>query len=162
MSKAKDKQAQTKTLSISDWVRLVLIGLCVIGIGIAGYMAWAELTGNETQCSDAGKIDCSAVQNSAYASTLGLPMAVLGVLGYVAILVVLVLEDQLQIAANYGHAAVVGMTLFGVILQTYLTVIEATVLDAWCQWCIASFVVITLVFIGGSYRMYAFLQPLRR
>ncbi len=145
----------------TDWLRLVSIGLCVVGIFVAGYMAWAELTGNETQCTDAGKIDCTAVQESAYATTLGIPLALLGVLGYVAILGVLVLEDQVEVLATYGRTLVIGMTLFGVLLQAYLSVLEATVLDAWCQWCIASFVIITLLLIIGSYRVYRFMEPLR-
>ncbi len=160
--------ARTKSSSLAapalvwDWPRVILIGLAVIGIAVAGYMAWAELTGNETVCSDVGKIDCAAVQQSAYAKTLGMPVAVLGLLGYVAMLGVLVLEDQVPLLAAYGRTLVVGMALFGVIFQTYLTWIEASVLDAWCQWCVASFVTVTLIFLIGCYRVYTFLQPLQR
>ena len=90
------------------------------------------------------------------------PVAVMGLLGYVAILGVLVLEDQIDFFAAYGRTLVVAMALFGFIFQTYLMVIEATVLEKWCQWCIASHVVITLVLIAGIYRLYRFLQPLRQ
>ncbi|MBN1201446.1 MAG: vitamin K epoxide reductase family protein [Anaerolineae bacterium] len=144
-----------------DWWRNVSIGLCIVGILVAGYMAWAELTGNETVCTDMGNIDCAAVQTSAYAKTLGLSVAVLGTLGYVAILGVLVLEDQIDLAATYGRTAIVGMALYGTMFQVYLSVIEETVLDAWCQWCITSFVIIGLLLLIGTFRLYRFLQPLR-
>lgn len=163
MSTVKTKGATLSTpVLVWDWLRVGMIVLCAAGILIAGYMAWAEVTGNETVCANTGKINCAEVQQSAYAKTMGIPMAVLGLLGYVAILGVLVLEDQITLLAIYGRALVVGMALFGVILQTYLTWIEAAVLDAWCQWCVASYIVITLIFLIGCYRMYALVKPLRQ
>jgi len=144
-----------------DWPRAISIVLAVVGILVAGYMAWAEVTGNETVCADTGSIDCSAVQESAYAETFGFPVAVMGLLGYIAILAVLVLEDQIDFLAAYGRTLVFAMALFGFIFQTYLMIVEATVLEKWCQWCIASHVTITLLLIVGAYRVYRFLQPLR-
>jgi uncharacterized membrane protein len=162
-AKAKStKPALTTTSMQIDWWRTASIVLCIVGAIIAGYMVWAEVTGNETACADTGKIDCSAVQQSAYAKTLGFPVALMGLLGYLAILGVLVLEDQVELLAAYGRTLIVGMTLFGVIFQVYLTVIEGTVLDAWCQWCVASFVIITVLLILASYRMFFFLKPLQR
>jgi uncharacterized membrane protein len=145
-----------------DMMRGVMILLAVAGIFIAGYMSWAELTDNETVCADVANIDCTAVQQSAYAETFGIPVALLGLLGYIAILGVLLLEDQIPLAAAYGRTAVVGMALFGVIFQTYLTYIEASVLDKWCQWCVASFVIIALLLVGGGIRLRNFLEPLQK
>ena len=141
---------------------MIAILLSVAGIFVAGYMSWAEVTGNETVCSDAGKIDCAAVQESAYAKTFGIPVAIMGTLGYVAILGVLVLEDQVALLAEYGRALVIGMALFGVIFQTYLTYVEAAVLDKWCQWCVASYVLITLILVIGAFRQNELMKPLRR
>ena len=124
-------------------------------------MTWAELTNNETVCVDAGSIDCAAVQDSAYAKTLGIPVALLGLLGYVAILGVLVLEDQVALFAAYGRTLVVGFALFGVIFQTYLTYVEAAVLEKWCQWCVASYIIITALLIIGALRLHSFFKPLR-
>lgn len=143
-----------------DWLRGVMIVLCIAGIFVAGYMAWAEVTDNETVCAEVGKIDCAAVQDSAYAQTFGIPVAVLGLLGYIAILGVVLMEDQIGILAAYGRTIVVGMALFGVIFQSYLTYIEAAVLDKWCQWCVASYAIITLLLIVGGIRLRRFLKPL--
>ena len=163
VSSVKSNKAALSSPAIAlDWLRLASIVLAVLGALVAGYMTWAELSGNETVCLDAGTIDCRAVQESAYAETLGVPVAVLGLLGFLAILAVLVLEDQVPILAAYGRTLVVGMALFGVIFQTYLTYIEASVLNKWCQWCVTSYVIITAVFVIGVVRLMRFLNPLRR
>ena len=162
VSTAKANQTELSSLMIaSDWLRVTAVVLAVIGLLVAGYMSWAELTDNTTACVDAGSIDCEAVQSSAYAQTFGIPVAILGFLGYVAILGVLVLEDQVVWLATYGRTLVVGMALFGVLFQIYLTYIEAAVLEKWCQWCVTSFVVISALLVVSAWRLHRFLQPLR-
>ncbi len=163
MDTAKTEKPALATAAIvsSDWARLAAAVLCVLGILVAGYMTWAELTNNETACVDVGKVDCSAVQNSAYAETFGVPVALLGLVGYLVMLAIVVLEDQVALFAAYGRTLVVGMALFGTIFQTYLTYVEAAVLDKWCQWCVTSYVLISLLLIVGVYRLYVFLKPLR-
>lgn len=144
-----------------DWLRVIAIVLAVLGVLVAGYLAWAEVTGTETVCLDTGAINCETVQSSAYSSTLGIPVAVLGFVGFVGMLALLLLEDQVPFLAAYGRTLVAGAALFGVLFQAYLTVIEAVVLEAWCQWCVASFIIVTLLFAVSAYRLYRFMQPLR-
>jgi uncharacterized membrane protein len=144
-----------------DWLRAVSILLCLVGIATAGYLSWAEAAGKETVCVNKGGINCAVVQQSAYSKTLGFPDAWMGLLGFIAILGVLMLEDQVEFLATYGRTLVVGMALFGAMFQTYLAYVEATVLDKWCQWCILSHVTITLILLVGAYRAYTFMRPLR-
>jgi uncharacterized membrane protein len=161
VSTAKSNTLTMTAISV-DWPRVISMVLCVLGILVAGYMSWAELTGNETVCADAGNIDCAAVQESAYAQTLGFPVAVMGMLGFFAILAVLVLEDQVTLLAAYGRTLVFAMSLFGVMFQSYLTYIEAAVLEKWCQWCVSSYIIITLLLVIGVYRLSRFLKPLQQ
>ena len=144
-----------------DWPRVIALILAVLGVLVSGYLAWAEVTGAETVCLNTGAINCETVQNSAYSSTFGIPVAVLGFVGFVGMLVLLLLEDQIPFLAAYGRTLVAGAALFGVLFQAYLTVIEATVLEAWCQWCVLSFIIVTLLFAVSAFRLYRFLQPLR-
>jgi uncharacterized membrane protein len=72
-----------------------------------------------------------------------------------------VLEDQVALFAAYGRTLVVGFALFGVIFQTYLTYVEAAVLEKWCQWCVASYIIITALLIIGALRLHSFFKPLR-
>ena len=159
-TKAKNTEAVT-TASKLDWLRLASILLAIVGIIVAGYLSWAEVTGNETQCVNTGKINCETVQSSAYSEVMGVPIALLGLLGYVAILGVLVLEDQVSFFAAYGRTLVVGFALFGVIFSLYLTLIEATVLDAWCQWCVISATLITVLLVLGGVRLNQLFGALR-
>jgi uncharacterized membrane protein len=161
-AKVKNMAPTPAVSAARDWLRVISLVICLLGIFVAGYMAWAEVTGNETVCANTGKINCEAVQKSAYGETFGIPVAIMGLLGYLAIFGALVLEDQVKIVAEYGRTAVVGMALFGVMFQTYLTYVEGAVLDKWCQWCVTSFILITLICGIGIYRLYQFLQPLRR
>jgi len=161
VSTAKPKTANVAAAATVDGLRIAAIVLCIIGLFVAGYLSWAELAAEETVCADTGKIDCAAVQKSAYADTYGLPVGVTGFLGYVAILGVLILEDQVKFLATYGRTIVVCMALFGVIFLIYLSLIEATVLDAWCQWCVASAIIITLLLVVSILRLTRFLAPLR-
>lgn len=144
-----------------DWLRVISIVVAVAGIFVAGYLSWAEITGSETQCLDTGSINCEAVQSSAYSEVLGIPIAVLGLVGYIAILGVLLLEDQISALAAYGRTLIVGLALFGVIFSGYLTLIEATVLEAWCQWCVISAILITILLVLGVVRLNRLLGPLR-
>jgi uncharacterized membrane protein len=160
VSAAKSKKAVPVTPT-RDWLRTVSILLCLVGIVTAGYLSWAEAAGKETVCVNKGGINCTVVQQSAYSKTLGFPDAWMGLLGFIAILGVLMLEDQVEFLAAYGRTLVVGMTLFGTMFQTYLAYVEATVLEKWCQWCILSHITITLILLVGVYRLYAFMKPLR-
>jgi len=144
-----------------EWERVAMVVLAVVGIFVAGYLAWAEVTGNNTACLDTGSIDCEAVQTSAYSKTLGMPVAVLGLLGYIAILGTVLMEDQLPILAEYGKTLAVVFGLFGVMFSVYLSLIEGTVLDKWCQWCMMSAVLISILFILGSMRWWRFMARLR-
>jgi uncharacterized membrane protein len=156
-----DRAAATGAVLEWDWLRVLSIVIAIVGLFVAGYMTWAEATGNETVCADTGAIDCAVVQESAYASTLGIPVALMGMLGYIAILAVLVLEDQIEIVATYGRTWIVAMALFGVMFQLYLTYVEGAVLEKWCQWCIMSFIAITALFALGVFRLNTFMKPLR-
>lgn len=162
MSTVKKNTALTLSAAPLDWLRVASMVCCVLGILVAGYMAWAELTNNETVCADTGTIDCQAVQESVYAETFGIPVALLGLLGYIGMFGILLLEDQIAVFVQFGRTLVVGMALFGFLFQSYLTYIEADVLGKWCQWCVTSFVLITLVLGMGIYRLLHFLKPLRR
>jgi uncharacterized membrane protein len=72
-------------------------------------------------------------------------VALLGLIGYLAILVLSLIppkEDR-----QWPEVLRFGVALIGVMFQWYLFYIEAAVLHAFCYWCIASQIIITLIFI---------------
>ena len=141
-----------------DWLRITMIVLALIGLGISGYLSYSELSEQPLACVESGALDCNAVQNSVYSKLLGVPVAVLGLGGYLAILGILALEDRISFLMDYGRTLVFSMTMFGVLFSGYLTYIEAFVLEKWCQYCIASALVIASLFTLGGIRAYRWMD----
>jgi uncharacterized membrane protein len=137
-----------------DWSWVIPI-LSLLGLFVAGYLSFVEVTDTEAVCGPVG--DCNSVQQSPYAILFGfLPVGILGLLGYVGILLAWLLK-------KYGPEswrdrftlAMWGMAFFGVIFSIYLTFLEPFVIGATCMWCISSALIITLQFLAAT-------EPVRR
>jgi uncharacterized membrane protein len=105
----------------SRWRDGVFIALSVLGMAIAGYLAYVETQAVAAFCGPVG--DCNTVQSSPYAKLFGvLPIGVLGVIGYIAILGVWLWGRWgLGRFSAYAPLFVLAMTLFGVLFSIYLT-----------------------------------------
>jgi uncharacterized membrane protein len=118
--------------------------LAVLGIIVAGYLAYVETTGAEAVCGPVG--DCNTVQQSKYAMLFGvIPVAALGFFGYIAILAAwLFTQPEDGLLSDLATMAIFGMTTFGTLFSTYLTFLEPFVIGASCAWCLTSAVIITV------------------
>jgi uncharacterized membrane protein len=83
----------------------------------------------------------------------GIPVSLLGLLAYLAIAGILLLEPRWEPAEKQGPLAVFGLSLAGVGFSAYLTYIEYYVIFAVCPFCIASAILITVVFILAIIRL---------
>jgi len=117
--------------------------LAVLGLAVAGYLAFVEVAGSEAVCGPVG--NCNAVQQSDYARLFGtIPVGVAGVVGYTGGLIAWVVAR-----IRRGRAwAVATVALFigsvaGVLLSVYLTFLEPFVIGASCAWCLTSALVVT-------------------
>ncbi len=137
-----------------DWLKVASISLAVIGLLIAGYLVISEATNTQTICPATGAFNCDLVQKSIYSHIGPIPVAVIGLLGYLAILAVLLLESRVELFMERGKMLVFGMALVGLLFTGYLTAMEAFVLHAWCIWCLGSAVAITLLFIVSFVRLW--------
>jgi uncharacterized membrane protein len=117
-------------------VRLATALLAVAGIGIAGYLTWVHYAELEPICAGGGG-GCERVQSSPYAELAGVPVALLGLLAYATVLASLALPE----ATGRTLAAFVSLVGFG--FSAWLTYVELAKLDAVCQWCVASALVMT-------------------
>lgn len=113
--------------------RLALVSLALAGVetAVAGYLTWEHGHGAAPVCL-AGGGGCQTVAESDYAKIAGMPVAALGLLGALA-LVALAPWSQLIPRTAAGMLALVGF-----LFSAYLTFIELFVIDAICQWCVAS------------------------
>jgi uncharacterized membrane protein len=125
------------------WVTITLPVLSIVGVVIAGYLAYIEATQSTALCGPVG--DCNAVQQSSYARLFGvLPIGVLGLIGYLGIAAAWLVSQKTEGAIQrYAALAMMGMAFFGVSFSIYLTYLEPFVIGATCMWCLSSAVVIT-------------------
>lgn len=120
--------------------------LSLLGLFVSGYLALYKLGFlGAIQCTVGG---CETVQMSSYAYFLGAPVAVWGVGAYLALLALAMLGVQPRWARERWVAS--GLLLLsggGVVFSAYLTYLEAYVIRAWCQWCVISAILVTLIFL---------------
>ncbi|MCK4825116.1 vitamin K epoxide reductase family protein, partial [bacterium] len=130
---------------------LIVIGLCV-----AIYMGYVEITQTKAICGPVG--DCNTVQQSSYAYIFGIiPIGALGVLGYLIIAIT-------WLFGNFGsiywlkHSMYIFFvsTLLGTIFSIYLTFLEPFVIGASCAWCRTSAVVMTLLLVYSQGYIFVF------
>jgi uncharacterized membrane protein len=142
-------------------VRWIIPALCVIGLGVAGYLAYVETQQVEAICGPVG--DCNMVQQSEYARLFRiLPIGVLGMLGYVVILAAWFTSLKSKGSlADYGTLAMLAMTVIGTIFSVYLTFLEPFVIGATCAWCLTSAGIMTALFLfsleSGKQAFYSLL-----
>jgi uncharacterized membrane protein len=127
------------------WVTFLVPALCAIGLGIAGYLTFVETRQVAAICGPVG--DCNTVQASPYAKLFGfLPVGLLGLLGYVAILVAwLIGRSGKGTLSDLATVAMFAFSLFGVFFSIYLTYLELAVILAICIWCLTSAVIMALL-----------------
>jgi len=124
--------------------------LALAGIGVALYIAIVESGGGSPQCL-AGGHGCETVAKSHYSHIAGINVAVFGIVGYVLLVVAALLPGDV---ARIGGLAV---SLVGFGFSIYLTYLELFVIDAICQWCVASAVLMTLLLGVNAVRAYGYL-----
>lgn len=125
------------------WQSWAIPLLSLVGLGVASYLAYVETQQVAATCGPVG--DCNTVQQSAYARLFGLiPIGVLGLVGYVAILIAWAVERQRhEQLASIASVMLLAMTLLGTLFSIYLTFLEPFVIGATCAWCLTSAIVMT-------------------
>lgn len=126
-------------------LRRVMIALAVIGLGVAAYLTYVHYAGINPACT-AGQ-SCIKVQTSQWSKLAGIPVALLGLIGYVGILTSLLLPDREE-----TRLATLGLTLVGCAFSGYLTYRELFSIHAVCEWCASSAVILTILFICSVVR----------
>ena len=115
-------------------VRIASAVLASLGVAITTYLLYVRETGGSLVCSTGG---CETVQNSSYAEVLGLPVAALGLTGFLVLLAAALARGDWARLTN--AAVAVSAFIFG----AYLLVVQIVVIDAICQWCVATDVLTT-------------------
>jgi uncharacterized membrane protein len=120
--------------------------LSLIGLGVATYLAYVEITHIKAVCGPVG--ECNIVQSSPYARMLGVPIAVWGLLNYVTLIVLWSVQRYTTgYLANASILALVGLTIWGTLFSIYLTWLEIFTIHAVCAWCLSSAIISTTLML---------------
>jgi uncharacterized membrane protein len=126
-------------------LRVAILVLAVIGIGIAGYLTYTHYAGIKVACLSSG--GCETVQASRWSKVDGVPVALLGLIGYVLIL------GSLAVRGDIGQIGGFGLALVGFLFSMYLTYREVFTIKAICQWCVSSAVIMFVLLILTGWRV---------
>jgi uncharacterized membrane protein len=130
-------------------LRRVAAGIAIAGLGVATYITIADSGGGAPLCL-AGGHGCATVAQSHYSHIAGINVAVFGIVGYVLLLVAAVTPGDI------GRFGGLMASLIGFGFSAYLTYLELFVIDAICQWCVASAVLMALSLAVAAARAFAY------
>ena len=130
-------------------LRIAAAILAIAGIGVATYITIAEFGGGAPKCL-AGGHGCETVAQSHYSHLAGINVAAIGIIGYVLLLVAAILPGD---PGRFGGFL---FALVGFGFSLYLTYLELFVIDAICQWCVASAVLMALSLALAAARAFAY------
>ena len=141
-------------------LRLASVAVAALGSCIAAYLVYVHYFGIEPYCvvdlSSVGNgivNSCQQVQSSSYAKLWGLPVAVIGLGGYLSILATVAWRPAAE--SERGLLLCLLLSGIGFTSSMYLTYIELHVLRALCVWCVASAVLMTALFLLANARWFA-------
>ncbi len=143
----------------TTWRLWTILCLAVAGIGVSGYLTYAKFTNTGLFCLGEGN-PCEIVQTSIYAQIGPLPVAVLGLMGYVVF--VIVTAWQLKTSGETRKALAglnFGLALGAFLYSAYLSYLQRFVIGALCTWCVVSAVIVTLIFALTIWELRASAEP---
>ena len=138
--------------STNTWRWYVMLVLALAGIGVSAYLSYAYIANQAIVCGQSQ--GCDLVAQSSYSRIFGIPIAVFGLLAYVALLVLLATRRHIgENLEAYVPLAMLGISLVGVLFSAYLTYLELFVILAVCKWCVASALIMTAFFVLSIFEM---------
>ena len=129
------------------------VALSALGVLVSGYLSAKRFTGGSLACTRWA--ECDVVNNSVYAKIYGVPVAFIGLAGYLSLLGLALAALQ---ATGPGRRRLLALgfalPLGGVGFSAYLTYLELYVIEAICVWCVISAVLITLLALLGGLNLW--------
>ena len=128
-------------------ILLLIAGLAACGALVSCVSLYHHYGTSKTSYCDIGQnFDCDIVNRSIYSTISGIPVAVIGVIGYVALLALATFyRSKAELPAMLAIASLAGLGF-----ALYLTYIEGFVLAAWCVLCLSSLAVIFCIAVLSS------------
>jgi len=129
---------------------IISLVLSIAGIAVAGYLTYVHYNVGALVC---GVGDCEIVQSSKYSQMFGIPIAIFGLLMYLAILALIIVRHTMQDWSDLASTGILVLLIAGTIYAAYLTYLELEVIRAICQWCVISAIITVLLLITEVTRL---------
>jgi uncharacterized membrane protein len=123
---------------------IVVAILAVCGVAVSSVSLQHHFANSKTSFCDIGQaFNCDIVNRSEYSTIFGIPVALIGMLGYAALAGLATVYRE----RRDTPAMLLGATLAGLAFALYLTYIEARVLGVYCILCLSSLSLISVTAI---------------
>jgi uncharacterized membrane protein len=126
-------------------LRGAIFALALAGLAVAAYLTYVHYEDIKPVCGLGG--DCQKVQTSQWSEVAGVPVALIGLIGYALILA------SLFVPGEAGRLAGAFLALIGFAFSAYLTYRELFSIDAICPWCVVSACLMTLLAVLTATRL---------
>lgn len=128
--------------------RMVIAVLSLVGLFVAFYLTAHAFGWTGPLLCGVGS--CETVQASRWSRVGPVPTALIGSVGYLLLLALsfVGIRPGMRTSRGIGALLLVGAT-FGFGFSAWLTYLEAFVIHAWCQWCVSSAILATMIFISA-------------
>ncbi|MBO0767704.1 MAG: vitamin K epoxide reductase family protein [Solirubrobacterales bacterium] len=120
----------------------------VIGLIVAGYTTYVHYFPAAQVCKEGGTFNCTAVQTSQWSEVAGIPVALMGLIGY------LLLLGSLLVRGELGRAAGFAIALIGFLFSMYLTAREVFSIKSLCWECLISALCMTVLMVLMGIRFW--------
>jgi uncharacterized membrane protein len=149
---------RSRAAGVPGWVPGVTLALSVVGLGISVYLTYEHFTGSTSlSCPDTGVVNCLKVTTSAQSKVFGIPVAVLGLVFFVAMIPLCLPAAWRDPRPLVGRARLLA-TAVGVVFVLYLLYAELFEIGNICLWCTAVHV-ITFILFGIVVFVSALAEP---
>jgi uncharacterized membrane protein len=136
---------------MDKWLYRASVALVVVGLAVSIYMTIYKVLNADAMCLGSG--DCSTVNASRYSEVNGIPVALIGILGYLAILATHYFENRNRFFKQNSTLMIFGMALTGFVFTVWLIYVEVAILKALCPFCVTSQTAMTLIFMIAVMRL---------
>ena len=111
-------------------LRLALAAVAVAGAAVSAYLTWVHYHPAALICTVGG--GCESVQQSRYAVLLGVPVALFGLVAWVAVVALVAWDSEL------ARTLVAAIAVSALGFAAYLVILQLTVIHAVCVWCMVN------------------------
>lgn len=132
--------------------RMVIAVLSLVGLFVALYLLANKLGLTGPMVCGIG--ECATVQASKWSMIGPVPVSALGVGGYIALLAVALFGLQpAGLRSRAVSGLLVAFSTVALAFSVWLTYLEAFVIRAWCQWCVISAILVTIIFVAALFEV---------